>query len=231
MTAERPTLVLVHGLAIVQHAGLMFGDVPEVLQNAGFRVFRTIVQGDGSLEELSDRLWGEVSKVDGPVALLCHSMGGLEARTFLLDDSRCVKLRAIVTVGSPHAGTPLARPAVALNRAYQDLTVAARTAWVHRHVEAEHAAVKAHGIRLGSAIAKTVGAPRVASMKPGWLALRTLGAGPNDGLVPAASQVFGERLFDVDLDHAETVALGVRPAQVPAVHALWLRMARWAVET
>jgi len=226
---EQPAVVLVHGLAIVQDAGRMFGDVHETLENAGFRTFRSIVQGDGSLPELADRLWSEVSKVDGPVVLLCHSMGGLEARTFLLDDSRAVKLRAIVTVGSPHAGTPLARAATPLNRAYAELTIPARLAWNHANAVAERTAAERHGIKLASVVAKTHGMPRVPTMKAGWLALRGLGAGPNDGLVPAASQVFGERLFDVDLDHAETVAIRTHPSRLPAVHELWLRMARWAV--
>ena len=65
-------------------------------------------------------------------------------------------------------------------------------------------------------------------MKAGWLALRAAGAGLNDGLVPAASQRWGESLFDVDLDHSETVGLGVSDARRPAVYALWLRLAREA---
>lgn len=196
----------------------MFNGVPQALAARGHRVERTLVQGDGSLEALAERLWRQLEKLEPPFVLLCHSMGGLQARTFLLDDNRARKLAAIATVGSPHEGTTLANAAF-FGRAYRDLTPAARRLWNRQNREAERRSAERHGVRLLSAVAATR-SPRHLPFRLTVPLLHRL-EGPNDGLVSANSQRFGEHAFDVELDHIACSATGGTPEEL----APWTRLA------
>jgi triacylglycerol lipase len=225
--SQRPTIVLVHGLAILREAPGMFTGLEAALVARAFEVRRTLVQGDGTLPELADRLWSQLEKIDGPLALLCHSMGGLEARTFLLDDARARRLAAIATLGSPHAGTPLVVPMTPVYRAYRDMTPAARARWEQAHGAAERAGAERHGVRLVSAIAalrRPATHMRLRATQR-WLANR----GPSDGLVPADSQRFGEVLFEADLDHVECSLPPGLARPEPAFDA-WVRLAEAAAD-
>lgn len=217
-----PTIVLVHGLALTRDASRMFTGVDEALGRAGFRVARTQVQGDGTLDELSERVWRQLEVLEPPLVLLCHSMGGLIARTFLLDEQRARRLRAVATVGSPHAGTPLARFASGFGRAYRELTPAARRAWLGRHGAQEASVAEAIGIRRLSAVASLSGPAPSVHLRPAQALLSRLGQ-PNDGLVPASSQRWGDHAFDIDADHLRSVAYG---APSEEANEIWLRLAR-----
>lgn len=222
--SERPTVVLVHGLAINRKASKMLKGVPEALAAQGHTVHRTLVQGDGTLEELADRVWQQLEPLGAPLVLLCHSMGGLQARTFLLDDRRAERLRAIATIGSPHQGTSLARAAAPFGRAYRHLTPTARRLWNDTHAEEEARSARRHGIRLLSAVAAT-DRPRHAQFRVTVPLLSRL-EGPNDGLVAAASQRFGTHTFDTGLDHVACSATDGRPEEI----ALWSRLAACALD-
>lgn len=225
MSRDAPTVVLVHGLAIVRSAARMFDGIPEELESRGHRVRRAIVQGDGSCEALSERLWRELAAIDGPLVLLCHSMGGVEARHFLLDDNRARRLRAIATVGTPHAGTPLAIPMSRFGRAYRDLTPVARAQWAERHAVEEARSAGRHEIRLLSVVAQVTGRVRHLQLLPTQILLERLHGGPGDGLVPAVAQRWGEHAFDVALDHAECAAFSRADASWPDAIDLWCRLA------
>lgn len=221
--SERPTVVLVHGLAINRRAAKMLKGVPEALAAQGHTVHRTLVQGDGTLEELAERVWQQVEALPGPLVLLCHSMGGLQARTFLLDDRRAERLRAIATIGSPHQGTSLAQAVAPFGRAYRHLTPAARRAWNDTHQDEELRSARRHGVRLLSAVAATR-RPRHAQFLVTVPLLSRL-EGPNDGLVAAASQRFGEHAFETGLDHVACSATDGRPDEI----ALWSQLAACAL--
>jgi len=222
------TLVLVHGLAILRPAKAMFAGVADALTARGHRVVRTIVQGDGSLEELADKLWRQLAKIDGPLVLLCHSMGGVQSRTFLLDENRARRLRAIATLGSPHAGTPLTYPMTPFQKAYRDLTPRQRAAWSTAYGAQEIAIAIKHDIRCLSAIAA------LRSPAP-TLQLRVTQAflerteGPNDGLISAEAQRWGDVAFEVDLDHMECAALEPSGRGARSSVETWVRLADCAV--
>lgn len=220
----KPTLVLVHGLAIVHRAHRMLPGVADALTGRGHRVVRTIVQGDGSLRVNADRLWSQLDAVDGPVALLCHSTGGLQARTLLLDDRRASRITAIVTLGTPHQGLATARWMIPFHRAYRDLTPEARAGWINRHGAEEHASIARHGIRAASVVARLTGPARHPSLLVGQAIM-----GPGDGLVPAESQEWGTKAFEVDLDHAECAGLRVTSGRRLRYIETWERMAQVAL--
>ena len=203
----------------------MLTGVAEALMANGHRVVRTIVQGDGSIEENAERLWSQLGKVEGPLALLCHSTGGLIARTFLVDERRAARIVAVVTLGSPHEGVALARAMAPFHRAYRDLTPEARTDWLTRHGPAERASIERHGIRAMSVVARLSGPARHPSLVVGQLL-----AGPGDGLVPAESQVWGTKAFEVNLDHAECAGLRMLPGRRRRFVETWQRMAQLALQ-
>jgi pimeloyl-ACP methyl ester carboxylesterase len=190
-------------------------------------VRRTIVQGDGTLEELADRLWQQLDQIDGPLILLCHSMGGLQARTFLLDDNRARRLHAIATVGSPHRGTALTFASWLFNPAYRSMTPPVRDAWLKRHEAEELRTARRHGVRCLSAVAALRSAARYPQLIPTQAFLQ-LTVGPNDGLVSAASQRWGETVMEVDLDHIESVGVFPPARRARPCHDLWIRLAETA---
>ena len=225
--ASKPTVVLVHGLAILRRADTMFTGVEEALRARGWSTARTLVQGDGTLDELAERLWLQLSAIEGPLALLCHSMGGLQARALLLDDAKVARIKAIVTIGSPHRGVPMAPLAGPFHRAYRDLTPGARASWESRFGDAERLSAARHGVRCLSVVARVDGFPRHVPLLPSGAMLRAL-EGPNDGLVSAASQRWGTTAFETDLDHLECAAIGPAYGRRERVLETWARMAELA---
>lgn len=221
------TVVLVHGLAIVRPARAMFTGVAEALTARGFRVTRTEVQGDGTLNDLAERLWQQLAKIDGPLVLLGHSMGGLQSRTFLLDEDRAKRLRAIATMGSPHRGTSLSLPVFPFWRAYRDMTRGARAQWLERYGAIETRTAEKFGVRCLSAIAAVKHGPRYGQLIPTELWLRAA-EGANDGLVSAHSQRWGDLAFEVDLDHQECAAITPAPRGAHSSVDAWVRLAELA---
>lgn len=230
MAPRTPTVVLVHGLAILRRADAMFQGLAAALEQRGHKVARTIVQGDGTLEELSERLWKQLATIDGPLALLCHSMGGLQARAFLLDDARASRLNSIVTIGSPHRGVPLVTLLAPFQRAYRDLTPMNRDLWDRAHGEAERLSASRHGVRCLSVVARLDGLARHAQLVGSQALLQAL-EGPNDGLVAASSQRWGTTGLEVELDHLECAAIGAPYGRRDRVIEAWARMAELATTT
>jgi pimeloyl-ACP methyl ester carboxylesterase len=224
------TLVLVHGLAILRPADKMFSGVAEALTAKGFRVARTLTQGDGSVEELAERVWKQLALLDGPLVLLCHSMGGLQARTFLLHDQRARRIRAIATLGSPHRGTPLTHVMAPFQRAYRQMTPRARAEWERANGAAEVAGAERHGVRCLSAVASLTGRARHAQLLIPQALLQRMD-GPNDGLVPATTQRWGEHAFEVDLDHIECASIAHARRAASSVLTAWVRLADMACAT
>jgi pimeloyl-ACP methyl ester carboxylesterase len=223
------TIVLVHGLAIIRPASVMFTGVAPALEAKGYRVVRTLVQGDGTIDGLANRLWEQLAAIDGPLTLVCHSMGGLQARALLLDDNRARRIRAIATLGTPHLGTPLTHVVAPFQHAYRDMTPDARTAWTATNGEREVASAKRHGVRCISAVASVVGAPRHSQLRIPHAVLKRMD-GASDGLVPSRSQRWGEHVFEVDLDHIECAELHPRASRARSSIETWVRLGEIACQ-
>ncbi len=67
----------------------------------------------GSIDEYAGQIDRAVARLAAstgrPPALVCHSMGGLAARAWLRASGESVRVAHVVTIGSPHSGTWLAR--------------------------------------------------------------------------------------------------------------------------
>lgn len=111
--ATGPPLVLLHGLCMNEAQWRRDGaDFPAAFAALGYRPLglrynsgRPIWRNGAELAELLDA-------VPGPLTLLGHSMGGLVARSAIAQAGRRrwgQRLRALVTLGTPHQGAPLER--------------------------------------------------------------------------------------------------------------------------
>ena len=183
---------------------------------------------DGTVELRARLLRDQVEKHAPPratVFLLGHSQGGLDARFALRANQRSKlmpAIRALATVGSPHAGTPVAGWAVAerehpaaaywflkfLGYDLQQLPFAGELTpeFLARHRE-EFAEVP--GIRYGAARAICRQGCHWALRGLAWFA----GVPPGDGMVGGESQRFGEDLGEYDLDHLSEVNADGRRAR------------------
>ncbi|PTR14826.1 MULTISPECIES: esterase/lipase family protein [unclassified Nitrosospira] len=106
-----PTLVLVHGFLGFSHWGPIeyFRGVRKMLLRADIHALIPEVPSAGSIAMRAEVLARRLFRTDAPAfALVGHSMGGLDARYMIthLDPDRRVK--SLLTVATPHRGTPLA---------------------------------------------------------------------------------------------------------------------------
>jgi triacylglycerol lipase len=210
-------VVLVHGLfgfdevAVGKTRHAYFKGIGPVLAQGGRRVVHARLPAAGSIADRAAVLARCIRAVEGKrVIALAHSMGGLDARWAIARLGLARNVAALVTVGTPHLGTPVA-----------DLTsdLAARLgieralAFAGVGLEALHGLTSERMARFNEeapddrsvAYASVVGTVRRRLhanplLLPGhlWLAQR---GGDNDGVVPAASQRWGEVLDEIDADH------------------------------
>ncbi len=110
-------IVLAHGLFGFTRIGLgpvtltsYFRGIPEALQAVGNRVLVTRVQPIAGVEHRARRLGEQIVRAfgDEPVHLIGHSMGGLDARRLLADESWQERILSVTTIGTPHLGSSLA---------------------------------------------------------------------------------------------------------------------------
>jgi triacylglycerol lipase len=106
-----PRPVLLHGYLGFSHIGPVayFRGVERALQRNGVEPLIPRAPAAGSVAERAEAFARQLFRRGEPAfKLLAHSMGGLDARYLIthLDPDRRVK--SLVTVGTPHRGTPVA---------------------------------------------------------------------------------------------------------------------------
>jgi triacylglycerol lipase len=215
----RPPLpvVLVHGLfgfdeiavGATRHA--YFKGIGPQLEQAGRKVVNARLSPMGTIEARAGELADCVrSHGDARVIVLAHSMGGLDARYAIARLGLASRVSALVTVGTPHLGTPVADLTADLA---SKLGIDTALSLAGVSLEALRDLSSARMTRFNQEVpdvpsvcyASVVG--RVAQklrtnplLLPGylWLAERE---GANDGVVPAASQRWGRVLAEIEADH------------------------------
>eukprot|EP00834_Sanchytrium_tribonematis_P003409 NODE_130_length_16779_cov_1.687410.p7 type:complete len:283 gc:universal NODE_130_length_16779_cov_1.687410:6548-5700(-) len=81
-----------------------WGNIPELLTKLGYKVYLSKVSKTHSIEQRSQELYEYIQKNNLENAhLLCHSLGGLDARYML--HSRKLQIPTITTIGTPHHGS------------------------------------------------------------------------------------------------------------------------------
>jgi triacylglycerol lipase len=212
--ASRPAVVLAHGLAGFDSIGVgelrvaYFRRVGRELERRGFDVVATRVPAVGALPLRAAALAAAVAQLPHErVTIVGHSMGGLDAR-WAISHGLAERVSDLITIGTPHRGTPLA-DILARGKAARAREWMARlglatdaidwlTTWKLTELSTEMK--DAAEVRYTS----VVGVARRIQVHPLLVAPHlylTLVAGPNDGMVPESSQRWGEVLLKESADH------------------------------
>jgi triacylglycerol lipase len=210
-------VILVHGLFGFDRMGIpgarldYFRGIAKHLDTLGCHAHAVKLPRAASVPERARELANAIIALGHPrVDLIAHSMGGLDARYALAHLGLASRVRSLVTVGTPHRGTPiadlategalgLARRAIAALGVSMTAVDWLTTAALERF---NHDVPDAPGVRY----ACVVGGIRDAAtsiplaIQPVHAYLRKI-AGANDGLVPMASQYWGETLAEIEADH------------------------------
>ncbi len=148
------------------------------------------------------------------VDIIAHSLGGLDARYALAHLGLATKVRALVTIGTPHRGTPLAdlatggplklaRKAVAvIGMPMQGIDWLSTTASQRFNEQVRDAPGVRYACVVGGVRDPKTKLPL--ALSPVHAYLRHV-AGANDGIVPIASQYWGETLAEIEADHWQQV--------------------------
>jgi triacylglycerol lipase len=232
-------VVLAHGLLGFDEIRIgrarteYFRGVSARLEREGCVVHRCKVASAASIAARAGELAAFVNGLDAPlVNVVAHSMGGLDARWALARLGLARKVVSLVTVGTPHRGTPLAdlgaglagrgvlgalRRAGLVGDGFHDLTTP-------RIEEFNRAAPDARGVHYASVVGVPAGRRDVSPvLVPTFLWLGKRAA--NDGMVPAASQRWGEVLREIGADHFAQVGWSHR-FDAPEFYAELLRELR-----
>jgi triacylglycerol lipase len=210
-------VVLVHGLFGFDRIGVpgarfdYFRGIAKHLESLGCHAHAVRLPPAASVPERARELVAAIEALPHErVDLIAHSLGGLDARYALTHLGLAGRVRALVTVGTPHRGTPLADLALKGPLDWARRTIGAlgiplhALEWLGTDALAAFNAqvLDAPGVRYACVVG---GMHRADSIVPLALIaahayLRKV-AGPNDGLVPIASQYWGETLAEIEADH------------------------------
>lgn len=218
-------VVLVHGfggwgeLRLGGRSAAYFRGVKQHLEARGICCVVPRLPAVASIEARARVLAEELAQLaHKDIHVIAHSMGGLDAR-YALARTGARGVRSLVTVATPHRGTPLATlgarvgftRVAGLERALLDLTP-------DRVLELSDVMGDVDGVRYASVVV----APREGAVHPLLVPTHRLLArwvGENDGLVPVDSQAWGEVVAAVDTDHWGAVGWGKGAFDAPTFYA------------
>lgn len=211
------TVVLVHGIFGFDSVGIgqlkqdYFRGIRVYLQALGVGVHTPRLPMADSVSVRARQLAEFVLALPSErVLLVAHSMGGLDARYAIRHYGLAQRVAGVVSIGTPHHGTPIATigshgifrlvrwvwARVGLKTGAVDWLTRGATATFNKEV------LDVPGIQYASVVA-AAGWASILLNPALWISYVYLRRrmGPNDGLVPAASQRWGRVLFEVDADH------------------------------
>ena len=213
--SRRPAIVLVHGILGFDKISVgpvrvkYFRRVATVLDGAGLDVVAARVPPLGGVPARGEALARFIEALPyDRVTVVAHSMGGLDAR-WAIARGATDRISDLITIGTPHRGTPIA-DLLARGPVWRARALLARLGlpsdavdWLTTRRLAGFAeeAPDAPGVRYASVVAACAHRARVHPLLRATHAYLSLVDGPNDGLVPASSQRWGEVLAEEELDH------------------------------
>jgi len=210
-------VVLVHGLFGFDRIGVpgarfdYFRGIAKHLETLGCQAHAVRLPRAGSVPVRAKALVAAIEALPhGRIDLIAHSLGGLDARYALAHLGLASRVRSLVTVGTPHRGSPIA-----------DLVLRGPIGWAHRMMRAIGLPIEAvewlsteaaerfnrevldvPGVRYACVVGGMQREDSIVPLPlvPAHAYLRKV-AGANDGLVPTASQYWGETLVEIEADH------------------------------
>ena len=220
-------VVLVHGLFGFDRMGIRgakldyFRGIAKYLETLGCHAHAVKLPRALSVPERARELCDAITALGHDrVDLIAHSMGGLDARYALAHLGLAARVRSLVTVGTPHRGTPIADLATGGSLGMARKAIAAlgvpltaidwlTTAALERF---NRETLDVVGVRYACVVAgirdATTRIPL--AIQPVHAYLRRV-AGANDGVVPMASQYWGETLAVIEADHFAEIGWRLAP--------------------
>lgn len=214
LEATRYPVVLMHGFAGTDtYFGILdyFYQVPSFLTQKGFSVFATQVQ---PIANSSTRVLSLKSQIDAifqrtgaaKLNLIAHSQGGVDGRLLISKHLYGDRIASLTTISTPHRGVPvpnlLIPPSAELgednmalyNRTYLNDPRVKYFSWAGVSCAPLDRACR-------QKYNDEVVDPLILAIYEGLLALR----GPNDGIVPVSSAIWGTYLGEIPADHFDEI--------------------------
>lgn len=210
-------VVLVHGLFGFDRIGIpgarfdYFRGIAKHLEALGCHTHAVRLPAYASVPARAKQLVAAIEALPHErVDVIAHSLGGLDARYALSHLGLANRVRSLVTIGTPHRGSPIA-----------DLVLQGPIGWAHKLLRAIGLPIEAvewlstealarfnrevpdaPGVRYACVVG---GMHRADSIVPlpliaGHAYLKRAG-GTNDGLVCVSSQYWGEVMAEIEADH------------------------------
>jgi len=203
--AEQATVVLIHGLFGFRRILWVeyFHNVRKQFQEMGLRVIVPSLPWAGTIEQRAAKLNEQLRHETGPLHLLAHSMGGLDARRFITHLGGAEKVSSLTTLSTPHRGS------VAADRVCSSLSPMRIFPGVRALTLAKLAAFNAATPDQDRVIYRSYSASRPVNEHP-WI-VRHYGRilareeGENDSQVSVSSALWGEHLATLPCDHFELI--------------------------
>jgi triacylglycerol lipase len=239
-TVERgPPLpvVLVHGLFGFDTVGVpgvkvhYFRGIVEHLARLGCHAHAVRLPRAASVPERAQILVDKITALGHDrIDIIAHSLGGLDARYAIAKLGLGSRVRALVTIGTPHRGSPIADLATEGPLALARKAVAAlgvplvAVDWLSTEAleRFNRDVLDVVGVRYACVVGglREPSTPVALAIAPAHAYLRRV-AGPNDGVVPMTSQYWGETLAEIEADHFEQVGWRMGMRQTFDAHAMY----------
>jgi triacylglycerol lipase len=214
-------VVLVHGLFGFDRIGVpgvkvhYFRGIVKHLETLGCHAHAVRLPAAASVPDRARILVDKINALGHDrVDIIAHSLGGLDARYALAHLGLAAKVRTLVTIGTPHRGTPLADLAISGPLGLARKAIGAVGFRLHALDWVSPGALARFndevrdvpGVRYACVVAgiRERSTPLSLALAPAHLYLRRI-AGPNDGVVPISSQYWGETLAEIEADHWQQV--------------------------
>jgi len=213
----RHPLVLVHGILGFDSIGVgkvkqhYFRGVAHALEAIGVKCYVPRLPALGSVPERAERLAAYIRALPEPrVNIVAHSMGGLDARYAISRLGLGDKVASLVTVGTPHHGSPLADlaaegPARWVREWFARVgTPSEAVEWLTTHSAARFNSDVPDDPRVlyASVVCRAPSGLWRSNplLVPTHMYLRKR-SGTNDGVVPTDSQKWGHIFVEHEIDH------------------------------
>jgi triacylglycerol lipase len=214
-TRLRYPVVLAHGLlgfdriAVGGREHSYFRGVTGHLMRVGAEVHRPRVSSLASVADRAQELAQRVNLIRATkVNIIAHSMGGLDVRYAIAKLGLADRVASLVTIGTPHLGTPVADLGAKLTDLLKLKALIGRVidvnAWydltTERMQRFNREVPDSDGVAYWSVVARVerAGAHPLLRVTHKYLSERV---GDNDGMVPMASQRWGEVIKQIEADH------------------------------
>ncbi len=236
--ATRHPLVMLHGIAGFDAIGVpgfkreYFRGIVDYLEDRGAVIYRPVLPSMAPVADRAEKLAAFLRDLPvDKVNIIAHSMGGLDARYAIAKLGVAGKVACLITVGTPHRGSPLAKlkdnPLAAIVRklaaglgvntaGFDGLTVEAMTqfnATVRDDDTVLYASVVTYSDTRTGINPLLIPTQKLLSAK--W--------GRNDGVVPTSSQSWGEIWLELECDHYDQIGWSTAGFDATAMYAMLVR--------